>query len=1349
MTLSVLRQGVELSMALTDSRGLATIGMTRVPDSELHRLASPWVDVGTSSENQLRLSGADLFDRAFPENIRSFLLQSPPRLLQLQLTEELLEIAWEHAFDGESFLGEKFAVARQILSESEFPEARQLRVQGARLRVLAVEDAGLPEAASQSCSYSAALDAIEGLSVTRADIRGETADLCRLAGDFDVLHCIARLDAPEKERGKAAALLELIESGPMPSLVVVELEATAGDQQAEQLLRTLPLINQRNAGNCILRVVGDGLRPDFSRVFYSDLVEGKPLAFAVATARQSARGIISVFYGDGAQSPFHFARRPETDDSHRQVTIMSYDLVNSTQMLATIGAERYAELLGTYHKRCAEIVRRHGGTAQDARGDDGILCYFGLPVAMEGSAERCILAAIEIQAAVQSLEVETRIGITTGDVAVRDNLPHGVPIHMAARLQSIAKPGTVVVGEATHNLVKDRFEFELLDARPSLKGIDRPGNVYRVLAARSGSLERPETVPGSTPFVGRANELRLLREHWQGAVGAGLRVIRVSGDAGIGKSRLVREFRSQLASEGASTLECRCTHAHSASAFHPIIDLLNRSLQINDRDTAEAKLDKVVAAFSAGGPPDDGAALIARLLSLPFEARFGRLVHPAERLRERTLEALLAWLRIRTRDNATCLIVEDANWADPSSVEFLRRVVGVEKRLPLLVILTLRSDAELQWNLPIESGLIELRGLDPESARALVVAASGDSRLSKEVVRALAERGDGVPLFIEESTRMAVELGTASHFSLEALRRTVPSTIHDLLMVRLDRLGQAKQIAQIGGTIGREFPLALLAAVVEHEHAAPPTISLNEGLQSLTASGMLIEKGGIQNRSYYFKHALVRDAAYNSLWEKDRLRLHRAIAEVVVARFPELAESQPELLAHHFTEAHLDQEALAYWERAARHAASRSANYEAIDHLKRGLALLARLPEGSERDRTELRLLLLLAARLIASEGYGAVQVENVYSRALMLCRSLVDDSALIKVQLGLEGYHFMRGNFATAREFAGQAAAMAARGSDPIPQLQSRWAIANIVMHQGDFVAAVEQMDQCLNIYETLTHRSGAVQDPGVMCLCYSAWGLWEMGHPEQALHRAVRAVDLANALRHSFSMGVAFGFRSTVHHFRGEFDDALLWAERAIEVCDDAGFVVWLAHAKVMHGRILAELGEPARGVEEMKVGYQMWADTGAVVTQPFYLAMQSEGLALARRFDEALAVIDHALRVVEEFGERYYEAEIRRLRGELTLRCAQEAGAGARVAAERWFVDAIELAQRQRLGSLELRGALSLAQLWMESGSTETAISILASALGRVNGGDETLDPRRAQSLLRRMRASELVVAATSAP
>ena len=1336
VTLSIMRLGEELSMALTDSRGLARIGTKLATERELRRLATTLFDAAAApGPDSLTRAGVDLAG-LFPKTVRSYLAESPPRLLNLQLAEELLGIPWEQSFVGSVFLGEKFGIARQILAGSEFPEVRRPEVRGRVPRVLALVEAGDADCAPPLCEYRAALDAIGGMSVTWLDVRtASAADVHRSLPAFDILHCIASLDAAEAAQGNgvATALRELTASGVMPALLVVELACPFDDRRIGQFVEALPLWCQRNGCNYVAQFTADRSRPDFAPSLYSELVAGQPIAFALANARRSVRGGLSVFYGDGAQAPFPEADRLKTPDSRRQVTSMSYDLVNSTQLASTLGDERYSELLAGYHRQIAGIVVRHGGIAEDARGDDGVMCYFGLPVATERSTEQSILAALEIRNAVRALGVETRIGVSTGDVAVHDDLPYGPPVHLAARLQAIATPGDVVVSGETWSLVKDRFDFEELETRSDLKGIGKPVTIYRVLRERSaGSPERSGSGSSLTDFVGRAHELRLLREYWSASVRGGVKVVCVSGEAGIGKSRLLREFRNQLAGEGANIIECRCAQDHTASAFHPIIDFLHRSLQLSDRDEPDAKLDKIVAGFKVARQAEDAPALIARLLSVPFEARFGPLLHTPERLRERTLEVLLAWVRARTRKSPTCLFVEDANWSDPSSAELLRRLIVAAKRLPLLAILTLRSEATLGWEPPSNSESIELRGLDPESARALVVAASRGSQLPKDIVRALAERGDGVPLFIEESTRMTVEMGSASLSSLDALRRAVPSTIQDLLTARLDRLGSARQIAQIGGTIGREFPLTLLAAVVEHERAALPA-GLMEHLQVLTASGMLVAKGGTQIQSYYFKHALVRDAAYHSLWERDRLRLHRAIAEVVAAKFPELAESQPELLAYHFTEAHHDREALACWERAARHAASRSANYEAIDHVKRGLAVLTRLPEGSERDRAELRLLLLLASRLIASEGYGATQVENVYRRALTLCDALDDAPALIKVQLGLEGYYFMRGDFARAREYASQAAALAARGSDPVPQLQARWAVANIVMHQGDFVAAVEQMDACLKTYEELTHRPSAVQDPGVMCLCYSAWGLWEMGFPDQALERVRRAVDLANSLRHSFSMGVAYGFRSTVHHFRGEFEDARLWAERAIEVCEDAGFVVWLAHAKVMHGRIVAELGEPARGVEEMRIGYDMWADTGAVVTQPFYLAMQSEGLAVAGDFDGALAVIDHAVQLVAEHGERYYEAEIRRLHGEFLLRAVARATTVSRAEAERSLMRALETAQAQRLGSLELRVALNLAQLAMKSGAHGRARQTLETALGKVHGGEATLDVRRARRLL----------------
>jgi len=501
----------------------------------------------------------------------------------------------------------------------------------------------------------------------------------------------------------------------------------------------------------------------------------------------------------------------------------------------------------------------------------------------------------------------------------------------------------------------------------------------------------------------------------------------------------------------------------------------------------------------------------------------------------------------------------------------------------------------------------------------------------------------------------------------------------------------------------------------------------------LVNSGLLIEKGEPANRSYFFKHALVRDAAYQSLWERDRKSLHRAIATVIAEKFGDLEQSQPELLAYHYAEAGLEPQAIAYWEQAARHAASRSAHYEAISHLKSGLDLIGRLAPSPDRDRTELRFQLLLAGRLIATEGYGAEQVERVYARASDLCRDSGHESALLKVQLGIEGYHFMRANFEKARAIADQVAARLNGTADVTRSLQSRWAVANILFHQGDIASAVDRMDACLVDYVEAQHHRDAVQDVGVMCLCYSSWGKWELGYPDQALQRAEKVVALATALDHRFSMGEAYGFRAVVHHFRGEHEAARLDAERAIGICEDHGFAVWLAHAKLMHGRLVAELGDPAAGLEEMRAAYDMWSATGAVVTTPFYLAMQAEGLALAGMPDAGLALLEKAIAIASRCGERYYEAEIRRLVGELLLQSAALRRQDRNAEAERWLLSGIELAESLKLRSLKLRCATSLGRLWTAQGRCKDAVQVLEPAYAWFEEGADTRDLQRARGML----------------
>ncbi|MDQ6680120.1 MAG: AAA family ATPase, partial [Pseudomonadota bacterium] len=651
-----------------------------------------------------------------------------------------------------------------------------------------------------------------------------------------------------------------------------------------------------------------------------------------------------------------------------------------------------------------------------------------------------------------------------------------------------------MVAESTRRIAGSGFEFQSLPPTPALKGLDSPGPSFRLLRETEAGDGVRDPSLRLTPFVGREAESAVISRHWTAACTGHLRVVVVSGEPGIGKSRLLREFRRSLMAQQHAVIECRCTPEHANSAFHALIEVLRRLMQVRNADPVEVSLAKIRDSVPASLSVDDAALLIAELLSISAAPGQPKLRYTPERQRQLTLDVLVAWFKHAAEKTPVGLMIEDIHWIDPSTLEFVNRLIAEAANLPLLVLITVRSETEPKWEPAFACVELELKGLPPESARALIIGASGEWRLPSEIVRMLGAKGDGIPLFLEESTRMAVDLRLdAETTETPGSRFTVPASIHDLLMARLDRLGPAKRVAQLGATLGREFSRALLEAVLKHPTFPLRIDDVAGSLRVLVDSGLLIAMGEAANVCYLFKHALVRDTAYQSLWERDRSKLHEAIALVMIEQFKPLTEAQPELMAFHLGEAGMNTGALQYWERAARRATSRSAHDEAISHLTSGLAMIARVPAGPERDRTELQLQLLLAGRLIATRGYGASRVEQVYARASELCGQLADDISLMKVHLGLEGYHFMRADFERAHAIAEEAGVMAARSANPMHRLQLSWASANLLFHQGEIQAAVARMDACLIEYERLEHRPGAVQDPGVMCLCYSAWGMWE----------------------------------------------------------------------------------------------------------------------------------------------------------------------------------------------------------------------------------------------------------------
>ncbi|NKI93691.1 AAA family ATPase [Rhizobacter sp. SG703] len=1318
---------------VTDGRSVGRHARSRPELPALRRLSQ------VAADGDLHAS-LTLFAQLFPGVVGATLRGSEPRRINLQLDAALHGLHWELASDGHGLLGERWRVARHLLVDDDRLAAggadldtdidlaatvRRVPRRGP-LRVLRLGDAAGP--AGAAAPALPALDSPTVVSTTLARDAVAADAVPGLLAEHDVI-CLAA-GVPHELLAGVSWLRppKLFVVGPAPASQVARLAQRLAVLGASLLVAPSVAVEHGDDG------------PGWFATLCERLAQAQPIAEAVRAARglHDERGAAWLqLYGDGDAVLVLPDARASAGNDARQVTSLSFDFVDSTGWLHRLGSERYASLLAEFHQRSIAQIERHGGVADDPQGDDGVMSYFGFPSASERSAEQAVAAGLAIVQSVagMSTPVQVRVGIATGRVSVMAGQPVGVSIHLAARLQSRAAPGTVMVSDMTLALVQHRFTVQPLESTLALKGIEGAQRAGVVLHDRKE--HRLDALPRLTPFVGRDAELAVLLHHWDALQAGALRVVQLRGDAGIGKSRLVREFRHGLKARGALSFECRCLPDHASSAFHAVIDAMHHWMGVRDDDDEATRRRKLADAMPPGMDPAQALPVVAALLSLPGEPLAGT----PERLRERTLATLVEWFQRSARARPLCLVVEDLHWVDPSTREFLGRLLAGSADVPMLVLLTERTgpdEAAAPWQPPVVHETLELHGLRPDESRRLLKQACGESLLPAGVVRLLAGRSDGVPLFLEESARMMVEQSaTLDEMLPQSL--DVPGSLQDLLMARLDRLGPARAIAQFGAVLGREFPVALLQQVLAHGGRPMTPQELTAQLDAIEQSGLLASVGGTDGsgeRRCAFKHALVRDIAYQSLWTRDRQLVHRAVAAVLRDSWPELAQRQPELLAHHQTEAGLAAEALGQWEVAARLAASRSAHDEAIQHLQRALALLDSQPPAHERRAIELRLQLLLASRYIATEGYGAPPVERAYARAEQLGDELGDPGARLKAQLGLEGYHFMRADFPRAHEIARRAEALAEQSGDTMARLQVRWATANILFHEGHGLAAVQRMDECLAVYRPEHHRRAAVQDPGVMCLCYSAWGQWELGHPDDALARIERVQQLARTLDHKFSLGEAFGFAANVHRYRGEQAQALACAEQAIAICDEGGFAVWLAHAHVMRGWLQCERGLHDEGVAEMREGLALWARSGAVVTRPLYLTLLAEGLARGGDLAQALARLDEAMGIVQAHGERYYEAEVRRLIAELTLRRDGPLLPAARRAAEQGLQAAHALAMQQHKRGFALRSATSLARLWHEDGRTREALQLLKPAFASFTEGLQTHDLRQARELLRSM-------------
>jgi predicted ATPase len=942
----------------------------------------------------------------------------------------------------------------------------------------------------------------------------------------------------------------------------------------------------------------------------------------------------------------------------------------------------------------------------------------------------------------KSIRLAVRLGIHTGLVVVgeiggsgrQEQLALGETPNVAARIQGLAVPDTVAISEATSRLVQGYFVCHDLGPH-TLRGLAVPMQVYRVLG-ESGAQSRLEVASarGLPPLVGRDSEVTLLLERWEHVKDGTGQVVILSGEAGIGKSRLVQALQDQVAREPHTRIECRCSPYHQHSALAPVIAHLERVLAW-ERDTVpHEKLRKLEEALARHPwPLPEVLPLLAALLSLPLPAQYPLLMLTPERQKQKTLEALLAWLLAETEQQPVLFIVEDLHWVDPSTLEWLSLVVEQSPTVRLYGLFTYRPEFPLPWSARAHLTPLTLSRLPRPQAARLVHGVTGGKSLPAEVLAQIVAKTDGVPLFVEELTKTVLESGLLREVegTYELARPlpplAIPMTLQDSLMARLDRLSAVKAVAQLGATIGRQFGYELLQAVSPLDDAA-----LQQGLRQLVEAELVYQRGVPPQATYLFKHALIQDAAYQSLLKSTRQQYHQRIAQVLAERFPETAETQPELLAHHYTEAGLREEAVEYWQRAGRRAIQCSANLEAISHLTKGLEVLKTLPDSPEHLQHELDLQIALGQALTVTKGYASPEVGHTYARARELCQQIGETPQLFSVLRGLWNFSLIRRELRTARELAEHLLSLAQRAQDPALLQQAHSALAGALVHLGEFSATQAHLQQGLALYDSLQRRARALPleiDLGVFFLAYMTRPLWLLGYPDQALQRSHEALTLAEELAHPFSLTYALAFAAWVRQFRREGQATHARAEALCALAREQGFAFFLTTGTMHLGWALAEQGQRLEGMVQMREGLTAYQVTGAEVDRPYFLALLAEAYGQGNRYDKGLEVLEEALALVDQHASVMWEAELHRLKGELLLMHSAE----HHTEAEACLRQALNIARRQQAKSLELRAAMSLGRLWQRQGKTEHARQLLAEVYAWFTEGFDTADLQEAQALL----------------
>ena len=1070
-----------------------------------------------------------------------------------------------------------------------------------------------------------------------------------------------------------------------------------------------------------------------------------------------------------AQAAFSHWRVPEAApetpcDSHaterRQLTVMVCDLMEARTVPEGVPLDALHAIIQAAQEVCREVFQRYGGHVAQNLGHR-LVVYFGYPEAHEDDARRAVLAGLGVLEALQALQARVarqypltlagRLGIHTG-VVVMGYLRSGTRVeavalgetpNLAIRLPEVAAPGTLIISAATARLVQGYFICHDLGPH-HVADLTVPVHVLRVVGSSTARSRLDLVHPGRlTPFVGRQAEVALLLERWDRVTEGSGQVVLLSGEMGVGKSRLVWTLQEHLAEDVYIRLECRGSPYHQHSALYPVLELFEEVLQWRHDDTPEtkgAKLETLLAQYDL--PTHEIAPLLAELLglSLPSERYPPQYLDPQHQ-RRKTLEALVQVIVAFAARHPVLWIVEDLHWLDPSTLELLTMMVVQLPTARVCLLATYRPTFHAPWANRSYLTQLALARLSNPQVEAMILGLTGEKPLPAEIAQQVVERTDGVPLFVEELTKSVLETGVLreghDRFELTApLRRLqIPHTLYDSLMARLDRLGAAKGVAQLGAVYGRHFPYTILEAL-----APLDATTLLRALDQLVKAELVHQRGVPPQATYAFKHALIQETAYQSLLKSTREHYHDQIAQALLDHEPDMVEQQPELLAHHYTQAGLPEQAVPYWQRAGRRAVERSAYAEGIAHLTTGLTLLPMLPETTGRAQQELALRTILGPALMTVKGYGDPEVAQTYERARHLCHQLGDTRRFLPVLLGLGTFHLVRAEYHTARKIAEQGLCLAASGTNTGRLLQAHLALATALCFLGETTAARDHLlkGSALDDAQDTTWRPApGASDPRVGCRAFAAIVLWPLGYPEQAQHYGQAALQRAEALQHPISLAAALAWTCLVSHYVRDVQRVRERADAALAIATQQGVPSFGALATVLRGWALAMQGHGDEGRLQLLQGLTAYRAAGGEVGRSFLLAMLAEAWAKGNMPEAGLGVLDEALAHVNQTDERWWEAELYRLKGELVLqsgvgRCPSSLGALSSEA-ETCFHRALEVARQQQTKSWELRAVMSLARLWQAQGKRPEAYHMLRTLYDEFTEGLDTPDLQEAQTLL----------------